>query len=84
MTANFFTQLLKARTAYLWDDGGAALPGRIDPTDAARERDRRPVHADGWRGRGYGTAAVAALSGLLFGGGSSSCYSIRATPRTRP
>ena len=74
MTADFFTQLLRARKAYLWDDERAALPSRVDPSDAARERDRRPVHA----ARAGAAAATArrrrGAQRLLFGGGSSGCY----------
>ena len=74
MTADFFTQLLRARTAYLWDDEEPrclAASIRQTPRASAIGVLFTPL---AWRGRGYGTAAVAALSGLLFGGGSSSCY----------
>ena len=69
-----FTQLLRARTAYLWNDEEPrclAASIRRTPRASAIGVLFTPL---AWRGRGYGTAAVAALSGLLFDGGSSSCY----------
>jgi uncharacterized protein len=74
MTANFFAQLVSARKVYLWDDGEPrclAASVRQTPRASAIGVLFTPTAL---RGRGYGTAAVAALSGLLFGGGSNACY----------
>jgi uncharacterized protein len=74
MSADFFTQLLIARSAYLWDDGEPrCLAASIRRTARASAIGVLFTPA-ALRGRGYGTAAVAALSGLLFGGGSTGCY----------
>lgn len=74
MTANFFAQLVSARKVYLWDDGEPrclVASVRQTPRSSAIGVLFTPAAL---RGRGYGTAAVAALSGLLFGGGSSGCF----------
>jgi uncharacterized protein len=74
MTADFFAQLVSARKAYLWDDGEPrclAASVRQTPRASAIGVLFTPLAL---RGRGYGTATVAALSGLLFGGGSAGCY----------
>jgi RimJ/RimL family protein N-acetyltransferase len=74
VNAGFFAQLLKARQVHLWDDGeprciGAAI--RHTPHASAIGVLFTPREL---RGRGYGTATVAALSERLFSGGKKGCY----------
>jgi predicted GNAT family acetyltransferase len=74
INAEFFAQLVKAQKAYLWDDAQprclvAAV--RQTPRASAIGVLFTPTEI---RGRGYGTAAAAALSELIFKGGSTGCY----------
>jgi uncharacterized protein len=72
--SNLFDQLVKNRKAYLWDDGQPrCLIASIRQTPRASAIGVLFTPRE-LRGHGYGTATVAALSGLLFAGGSSGCY----------
>jgi uncharacterized protein len=74
VNAEFFSQLVKARKAYLWDDGEPrCLAASIRQTPRASAIGVLFTPA-GLRGRGYATATVAALSATLFAGGASGCY----------
>jgi hypothetical protein len=70
----FFVNLIRARQVYLWDDGQPrCLAAAIKHTPQASAIGvlYTPVEL---RSRGYGTATVAALSGLLFQNGAKGCY----------
>ncbi len=71
---SLFDQLVKARKAYVWDDEQPrCLAASIRQTSRASAIGVLFTPHE-LRGRGYGTATVAALSALLFAGGSSGCY----------
>jgi RimJ/RimL family protein N-acetyltransferase len=70
----FFAQLIAARQVYLWDDGEPrCLAAAIRHTPRASAIGALFTPSE-LRRRGYGTAAVAALSNLLFQGGTKGCY----------
>jgi predicted GNAT family acetyltransferase len=72
--ADFFAQLIRARYVYVWDDGEPrCLAAAIRQTPKASAIGVL-FTPKALRGRGYGTAAVAALSAGLFGGGAKGCY----------
>ncbi len=74
LTASFFTALIKAQHVYLWDHGGTrCLAAAIRQTPQARAIGVLFTPPE-LRGRGYGTATVAALSNLVFAGGTKGCY----------
>jgi uncharacterized protein len=66
--------LVKARQVYLWDDGQPrCLAAAIKHTVQASAIGVLYTPAE-LRRRGYGTAAVAALSHQLFQTGTKACY----------
>jgi hypothetical protein len=74
ISTEFFLQLVKAGNAYLWDDGEPrCLAAAVRQTPRSRAIGVLYTPAE-IRGRGYGTAAVTALSERLFARGSSGCY----------
>ena len=70
----FFVDLIRAQQVYLWDDGGPrSLAAAIRHTQQASTIGVLYTPTE-LRHRGYGTAAVAALSDRLFQSGTKSCY----------
>lgn len=70
----FFAQLIKAQQVYLWDDGEPRCLAATIRHSAHASTIGVLFTPQESRGCGYGTATVAALSHLLFQGGTKGCY----------